>query len=311
MRKLTVLFLVVALLAGCTAAPVETQSTTQVTEKQEDGVMDILMIGNSYCYYFTEELYGIAKAAGIEMNICNVYSSGGTLEQHVTWHKTNEAKYRFGICNKDGYKLLEGWDLESCMAFGDWDIITFQHGNGPLRKGGLEGGRAATEPYLTQLLEIVQPRFPTAKYYWHQYWAPELGNDNATLPIDSIETQTAFYEVVRTISYEIRDKHDLPLIPTGDAWQAVRYDPMITEGGYTLCTRNHNGDPMYDDKSHDGDVGGGQYLNACVWFEVLTGKSCVGNTWRPNYSLTEEKIVLLQNAAHNAVVNMYGADFAK
>jgi hypothetical protein len=59
-------------------------------------------------------------------------------------------------------------------------------------------------------------------------------------------------------------------------------------------------------------VGGGQYLNACIWFEVLSGKSCIGNTWRPSdYRLSEEKIAGLQLAAHQAVAEMYGADYAK
>ena len=65
------------------------------------------------------------------------------------------------------------------------------------------------------------------------------------------------------------------------------------------------------DYYHDGDIGGGQYLNACVWYEVLMGKSCVGNTWRPPYELSEEKIAILQAAAHEAVAAVYGADHAK
>ena len=58
------------------------------------------------------------------------------------------------------------------------------------------------------------------------------------------------------------------------------------------------------DTSHDGDIGGGQYLNACVWFETLTGQSCVGNAFRPDYELSEEMITMLQNAAHIAVETM-------
>jgi hypothetical protein len=52
------------------------------------------------------------------------------------------------------------------------------------------------------------------------------------------------------------------------------------------------------DNQHDGDIGGGQYLSACVWFEVITGKNCIGNLFRPGYPLPEEKILTLQQAAH-------------
>ena len=103
-------------------------------------------------------------------------------------------------------------------------------------------------------------------------------------------------------------------VPTGDAWEKVRDLPIITEAPswsgldrFTLCTRIVNA-KLYDDYSHDGDLGGGQYLNACVWFEIITGRSCVGNTFRPTYAfmgkdmgLSEEKIAVLQQAAHEAV----------
>ena len=72
--------------------------------------------------------------------------------------------------------------------------------------------------------------------------------------------------------------------------------------GTTLCARlGVRGDE--GDYGHDGDIGGGQYLNACVWFEILTGESCLGNTFRPSYELSEEKIAILQAAAHQAVAD--------
>lgn len=70
-----------------------------------------------------------------------------------------------------------------------------------------------------------------------------------------------------------------------------------------LCARlGSNGN--LGDYSHDGDIGGGQYLNACVWLETLTGTSCIGNTFRPNYDLSEDMIDMLQQAAHEAVEQM-------
>jgi len=46
----------------------------------------------------------------------------------------------------------------------------------------------------------------------------------------------------------------------------------------------------YGDMYHDGSIGGGQYLNACVWFEVLTGKSCLNNKYLPTYTFTRGNI---------------------
>ena len=77
--------------------------------------------------------------------------------------------------------------------------------------------------------------------------------------------------------------------------------PLI---GQTLCARKGVNQDK-GDCNHDGDIGGGQYLNGCVWFEVLTGQSCIGNSWRPDtYELPEEKIVVLQQVAHDSVAGV-------
>ena len=55
--------------------------------------------------------------------------------------------------------------------------------------------------------------------------------------------------------------------------------------------------------------GGGQYLNACVWFEIITGQSCIGTSYVPTYEHEGEIYGLnegitaeqLQNAAYQAV----------
>lgn len=303
-----------ALCAGCGGEQAQQKGTEAELETQpaDDGVMDVLMIGNSYCYYFIEELYGIAAAAGLKMRVCSVYYDGCTMKQHWNFLQTGAAEYRFLTCDEKGDSQIEGCTFNYCLSQGNWDVITFQPGNGPFRTMDMETIRASVEPYLGDMLEYVREKAPQATYYWQQYWSPEVGNTNATYSIDAVEKRDAFYENVRTIAMEVKEKHNLPLIPTGDAWQAVRDDPVIRADGLTLCTRNRAGDPLYDDFSHDGDVGGGQYLNACVWFEVITGRSCVGNTWRPNtYNLTEEKIALLQQAAHAAVAGVYGEGYAQ
>ena len=89
---------------------------------------------------------------------------------------------------------------------------------------------------------------------------------------------------------------------------------LIRQSGYDkLCARLGKGDPLHSgDNYHDGDIGGGQYLTACVWLEALTGISPVGNTYRPTYTyggetfqLEEAFVLQLQEAAHKAVEARY------
>ena len=131
----------------------------------------------------------------------------------------------------------------------------------------------------------------------------------------SKEQRTQVYKAKQSVMNYMTNTYGISGVPTGDAWEKVRDLPLfnvphpeIPEATrFSLCSRIENG-AFKDDFSHDGDIGGGQYLNACVWFEVLTGESCLGNTFRPQYkydgkdvSLTEEKILVLQNAAHDAM----------
>ena len=112
--------------------------------------------------------------------------------------------------------------------------------------------------------------------------------------VDAAE-QAGYHERQRAYALGACAENKVARIPSGDAWKIVR------DGGYdNLCARIAFGDGL-GDNFHDGDIGGGQYLNACVWFETLTGQSCIGNTFRPDYELSEELIAALQNAAHQAV----------
>ena len=68
-------------------------------------------------------------------------------------------------------------------------------------------------------------------------------------------------------------------------------------------------------------------MNACVWYEIITGKSCLKNTYRPTYKasillsdelnsklkvtlnsseyvLNDELVSILQNSAHEAVAEL-------
>jgi len=100
------------------------------------------------------------------------------------------------------------------------------------------------------------------------------------------------------------EEFDLDRVPSGVAWRSVRDD------GYdSLCNRigKSIGDAAANtgDNYHDGDIGGGQYLNACVWFEVLYGESVVGNSFVPSYSLPILfDVAKFQTAAHNAVLTL-------
>ena len=260
----------------------------------DDGKFNVLFPGSSTCYYFADELYGMLSAAGIKAKVYNVYYSGCKLEQHWTWWKNREANYQFICHDEGGRNQLEGFSLEACLKQENWDIITLQEGSSKMRRGDPQTELANSKAYRDELYGYFAEQFPQSALYWQQTWAYQVGFDRDGYVVDA-EEQAAYHERQRAYALGVCDENKVTRIPSGDAWKIVR------DGGYDkLCARlsKNNGEGDY---YHDGEIGGGQYLNACVWFETLTGQSCVDNSFRPDYELSEDLITTLQNAAHQAV----------
>lgn len=259
---------------------------------EKGAVCRVLMIGNSFCWLYAEELYGMAKSIGIEARIVSVVAAACTLQKHWTWLKSGEKNYIVQIVDREGSRRLEGMGLEDSLALDDWDVISYQDGEHYYRLGGLSEAERHTEPYLGDLVDFVRSRYPAAAHCFHQVWAYQVGYnrpEKSPFRVPDRETQLCMHRDLRSIGCKVCRAHGLFRVPSGEAWELVRQDAQV---GDTLCM---------PDCEHDGESEGGRYLNACVWFETLFGISCLGNAYRPVYPLEEERIAALQRAAHTAV----------
>jgi len=340
LQIISLMLLLVLVLASCGTPSGNTEDTTTPADstqgttgneiyipREDKEVKYILMLGNSFCYYFTEELYGIAKADGYDLVIANLYKSGCSVEEHWRWLNDNSPSYELRVVSakyNGRVKQVKPNTIAKALEYAkdefgtDWDVITLQQHFGPNRATDYDFGYQETFSYAKKLFDRIGAEHTESTMYWQQTWAYEVGYavadkyvDPSKAPggiaIDSVEVQTLSYENIKKVSQEVAKENGVNLIPSGDAWQIARADARI---GDTMCKRlGTNGD--LGDYYHDGDIGGGQYLNACVWYEVLMGESCIGNTWRPDYELSEEKITALQEAAHAAVAAVYGPGYAK
>jgi len=277
-----------------TAQETKTEEAIQSTVEQEDpaadGELDVLIIGNSFSTGWPDELKGLFVAAGLKLNIYSVYYSGCRVEQHWNWLQEDAHNYRLNHHLNDlgNRKAVEGKSLVECLSAENWDVISLQQHFGPTTAIDYKTSLDSCTPYAKDLLDYLKWNFPKSKLFWHQTWAYEVGwkNDDG-LSIPDVAYQTKCYENIRDVSQKIAKDNGVALVPCGDAWQYARQSAEIVN-----LTR---------DNYHDGPEGGGQYLNACTWFECLTGQSCLGNTWKPPYTLDEYKIAALQDAAHRAV----------
>ena len=277
----------------------------QQEDPGEDDVINVLMIGNSFCNYYPDELKAMADAAGKKLEVYNVYYGGCKLSQHYKFLKNDMPEYSF---KKNGVKLIDNVSLWYCISQQNWDYISLQEGSAVLRDAvSAQAGMDANLKYFSHMYEWLKQRCPKSQLIWHQTWAYQVGTTSGGYVTKDAAQQAAYHERLYTYAEMITEKYpDLLLVNSGDAWAIIR------ENGYDkLCNRLGKAvtgaDPHTGDNYHEGDIGGGQYLNACVWYEVLFGESCIGNTFRPNYTYGGKTMEMLftveelQQAAHQAV----------
>lgn len=274
------------------------------TTESDQEVLDILMIGNSFCFSYVDELYGMAESLGYQLNITNLYYGGASIKSHWNWLNdpvAGNGKCEYYITGALGrYKHPTITTLTEAQKVADWDVISCQQHFDGNRTATYDAGYESCMPYAADMFDYLKQNFPEADLYWHETWSYGVGyvhpnnkdddpeNDIAEGDVLSTAIQTRQYTTIRDVSRAICAETGVAMIPTGDAWQLARGRLGDTLNKIDFC--------------HDGDVGGGQYLTACVWLEILTGESCIGNTWRPgDYILFEDKIPALQTSAHEAV----------
>lgn len=322
MKKVFSVFLIFAmvfsLLTACVDNPTPTESTEEMSEPtmnttpslpSKDEPLNVLMIGSSFCYYYVEELYGMLTAAGYkDVNVCNVYYSGGTLAQHWLWWKNGDANYEFYTTNAQG-RVSAGQkvNLEFCLKQRDWDVISLQEGTSQIYKPGAENHLSETKQYWSELYDYMMKRFPNVRFLWHQPWSRQQGYVPTSTPDSqpmTAENQVLHQEQIELFAKSVCQHYEgkVQRVNTGNAWQIIRQKYNYDEMCARLASNNGVGD-----YNHDGDIGGGQYLNACVWFEVITGESCIGNTYVPTYN---SNIILADELQSKLRVDVSGSTFS-
>ena len=286
---------------------------SKIPDPGEDDVIDLLMVGHSGCYYHVEELYALAAAAGVKIRVCNVYYSGCPLEKHYNWWKAGIGNYQYYETYTEGRKL-KGRDvsLEWCLAQQEWDVIMLAMSSGMIRNSAtVEIALDNTRLHRTALLDYFREQFPNADLYFRQGWTPEIGyTKNGKLVISDKAAQVAYSEKVRQIINGICLENNVDRFNLGDAWELCRQTLEDAGVESNLCARLGNNGNL-GDGTHDGDIGGGQFLNACVIFEILTGLDCRDVDYRPEYTYSGKTYTLddtllsaVREAAHKAVTEI-------
>lgn len=245
----------------------------------------VLTIGNSFSEDAVENnLYDLGKADGITFIIGNIMIGGCSLEKHWNNAANNLPAYSYRKTESDGAKkVLGGARLSEIIPSEKWDYISFQ------QVSSNTGKYETYFPYLSNLFDYVRTRSsnPDTKYILHMTWAYAKDSKHAGFANynnDQIKMYTAIVETVNKVAEKIAINI---VIPSGTAIQNARTSYL----GDTFCRDGHHLNLII-----------GRYIAACTWYEKLTGRNVIGNSFAPA-SLTETEIRIAQEAAHRAVIH--------
>ncbi|MDO6390121.1 DUF4886 domain-containing protein [Pontibacter sp. BT731] len=255
-----------------------------VTGPEDDGVIKVLAIGNSFSEDAVESyLYELAAAKNIPIVIGNLYIGGASLEQHWSNAQGNAPAYDYRKIEKGEKTNKSQTTIEYAVKDENWDYVSFQQVSGSSGKY-----ETFTTP-LPALVKYVKERTtnPETRYVLHQTWAYSENSTHSDFPNYGNDQKAMYASIVETYR-KAKIAYDMDyVIPAGTA---------IQNGRNTLI-----GDNFTRDGYHL-DFGIGRYTAASTWFEALTGISVVGNPYKPA-GLTQLDAEIAQHAAHAAVVN--------
>jgi hypothetical protein len=291
-----------------------TAAQTSTPEAGAAKTVRLLTIGNSFSRNATRHLDDLAKAGGHELIHRPIVVGGASLELHATKAQANERD----PADPAG-RYTNGLSLKEMLRADRWDFVTIQQAS--LKSHDL----ATYRPFAAQLRDFIREHAPQAKLLVHQTWAYRVDDPRFTKPSGKSgepATQEAMYRGLSRAYRAIARELGTGLIPVGDAFFLADTDP---QWGYRV-------DAVFDFKSaqppalpdqrcslhvgwrwqkakdcvmrlsmdgHHANTAG-EYLGACVWYEVLFGESAVGNPFEAP-GVEPGHAHFLQQTAHRAV----------
>ena len=272
-------------------------------EEPAEGVptksLNVLTVGNSFSICLERYFPSVVRSVpGCDVTLESIYIGGCPLERHwgnIVREEADPEKRHF-----------KEFTYRQKFESKKWDVISIQ------QSSPLSWKPESYFPYAEQLCDYIRKYAPTAEIVIQQTWSYRA--DDGRLAQWGID-QTKMYEALFAAYNEAAAKLNLRVIPVGLAIQEARKNQP---GGYEQLDRSKFvypdlpdmnryflGNLRWDDsKKLVGDAfhlnRRGDYLQACVWFAVLYGRSAEEVTFVPK-EITADDAVFLRRMAQKAV----------
>ncbi len=274
----------------------------------------VLTVGNSFSQNATHYLGDLAKAGGDTLILHGDNVGGASMELH--WKKVEA--FEKDPDDKEG-RYTGGKSLKEDLASGKWDFVTFQQAS------ILSHNLATYRPYAKELSEYIHKNAPDATLLLHETWEYRADDPRfAPNKPKSSEprTQDEMYQGLADSYATIAKELGVRRLPVGDAFHAANhdaqwgyrppekpFDPKTAKAG-ELPPQAHSLNVGWKAAQKDGATQvsmdghhasmAGEYLGACVWYEVMFGKNVEENSFVPK-GLDADYAKFLRATAHRVV----------
>ena len=275
----------------------------------------ILTIGNSFSRNATNHLDDLALAGGHTLIHTPLVIAGASFQVHADKARKNleDPTAKAGL-------YTNGKGLKENLVAEKWDYVTIQQASIKSHDFG------TYQPFAGILRDLISEHAPQAKLLIHQTWAYRVDDPrfSAAAPkAGEPKTQEEMYRGLTSAYDRLAAEFRAKVIPVGDAMHAADSDPEWGFKPDTAFDVKTAKQPELPRQTHSLHVGwrwvkskdgkkttlgmdghhanvAGEYLGACVWYEVLFGESAVGNSYIPK-GMDADYAHFLQRTAHQAV----------
>lgn len=277
---------------------------SQETKKtdSESKHLNVLAIGNSFSISLQRYFVQVVESVpGCHVVFGDLTIGGCSLERH--WSNVEKE------LNEPGFKYFKKYTYAEKLKSKKWDVVTIQQAS------HLSWQKESFFPYARNLYKFIRENAPQAEVVLQQTWSYRPDSPRLTKwGFDQNEMYNRLSEAYAYAATELNIRQ----IPTGLAVQTARktqaggYDsPSCLPSNYVYPdvadTSRYfiGGSPVWKNGKYvPGDTihlnARGQYIQACVWFAELFGRSACEIKFVPK-ELTASDAEFLRNVAQQAV----------
>lgn len=274
----------------------------------------LLTIGNSFSANATKYLGDLAKADGNVLIHRAIVVGGASMELHAGKMQAYERDPKA----KEGL-YTSGKGLKQELLSDKWNFVTIQQAS--IKSHDL----ATYQPFANQLRDYVKQHAPQAELLIHQTWEYRVDDPRFTKPSGKEgepKTQDEMYRMLTAAYTNVAAQLGVRRLPVGDAFHLAdtdakwgyrapaAFDPKSLKAPALPDQKNSLHTGWSWKKQKDGTTTlamdghhatfSGQYLGACVWYEVLFDADVTSNKFAPR-ELDAEYARFLRETAHRAV----------